>query len=279
MSLLGVPKIDIDGQPLVGLMHSPMLVSLLAFLAVNQERVHARSVLASMFWPDQPERRARRNLNSHLWRLRVALDQQTLVQKPPGERDDRFQSDGYIGSDSQSVFFVSHSKHWLDVKAFEVITASIPHFCDVRADEVTKRLELPSTELEAAVTLYRGEFLEGIYDDWCIPLREHLRERYLLALQALAQAYEDAGCFHQAIDVAQRLVHADAFREDGHARLIRLYARLGRQADARAQFCSYEHIWIDELIGAPSPTMMALAHGLKLLPEDVSEPGSLTSQN
>ena len=271
MSLLGVPRIDFNGQPIRELMHSPILVSLLAFLAVNQERAHARSVLASMFWPEQPERRARRNLNSHLWRLRVALNQlnqETFERSQLGELDNLFQPVEYIGSDVQSVFFVSQSKHWLDVKAFEVITADIPQYWDIRADEVAERLELPLEEVRAAISLYRGDFMEGIYDDWCISVREHLRERYLLALQALTLAYEDAGCFNQAVDVAQRLVHADAFREDGHARLIRLYARLGRQADARAQFHSYEHIWRDEQIGTPSPSMMALAHGLKLLPDD-----------
>ena len=46
---------------------------------------------------------------------------------------------------------------------------------------------------ETAVSLYRGDLLPGNYDDWIIPYRETLRQRFLGALEKLIRLLEQAG--------------------------------------------------------------------------------------
>ncbi|HET7088854.1 MAG TPA: bacterial transcriptional activator domain-containing protein, partial [Anaerolineae bacterium] len=119
------------------------------------------------------------------------------------------------------------------------------------ADETVSRLEY-------AVDLYRGDFLEGVYADWCLGPRERLREQYLLALETLLRGHQATGQLEAALRDAQRLAQADPLHEDAHLQLIQLYARLGRPHDARAQYRRYETIWRDELQLEPSPHMKAL---------------------
>jgi hypothetical protein len=46
---------------------------LLAYLAVEADRPHARATLAALFWPEQPDALALGNLSQALTRLRAAL--------------------------------------------------------------------------------------------------------------------------------------------------------------------------------------------------------------
>ncbi len=47
--------------------------SLFAYLLLTRRQTHTRGRLAGMFWGDSPENRARRSLNTTLWRLRRIL--------------------------------------------------------------------------------------------------------------------------------------------------------------------------------------------------------------
>ena len=48
---------------------------MLAYLAVESDRPHARATLAGLFWPEPPDDQALRNLTQALVRLRAALEQ------------------------------------------------------------------------------------------------------------------------------------------------------------------------------------------------------------
>jgi len=240
----GTPVFMVGDRPLTALTRSPILTNLFAFLVTYRVRPHSRSVLAAMFWPNVPESQARRNLNSHLWRLRRMLD--VPAAQP-----------SYFLSDEQTIQLNPATPYWLDVAEFEAATAVLlqsPHDDAGLAAETVSRLEY-------AVDLYCGDFLEGVYADWCLGPRERLREQYLLALETLLRAHLAMGQLEAALRHAQSLAQADPLHEDAHFQLIQLYARLGRQHEARAQYRRYETLWLDELQLDPSPRMKALIRG------------------
>jgi DNA-binding SARP family transcriptional activator len=47
--------------------------ALLAYLALESSQPHSRESLATLFWPDKKERRARRNLTQGLYNLRQVI--------------------------------------------------------------------------------------------------------------------------------------------------------------------------------------------------------------
>lgn len=243
LKFFSAPLLLVENQPLAKLMGSPTLVSLLAYLVMQRERPLARAFVAAVFWPESSEMQARRNLNSHLYRLKTLLG-----------------SANYFCSERETIQFNPRASFWLDVLEFETRTAQL-----VRASDSTE-----TQPLESAAALYRGEFLEGVYDDWTLPYREHLRERYLLVLQRLAEAHHAQANFDAAIRAAARWVQTDSFSETAHYQLIQLYALNHRLNDAQIQFQKYQTIWRAELGLEPSARMCALADQFQLTPPSVT---------
>ena len=94
----------------------------------------------------------------------------------------------------------------------------------------------PSETLKTALSLYRGEFLDGLdlptcyrYQEWCLAERATRS-----ALRTLVDQLSDRP--EEALVHARALVGADPLAEDGHARVIGLLARLGRRREALAQY-------------------------------------------
>jgi DNA-binding SARP family transcriptional activator len=140
--LLGPMDIHYDGQQLC---KPPTLKSrsLLAYLILHRDRPQARERLVDLFWGDRPERRARRSLTTALWHIRRCIPEEGLVL-----------------SELNTVQFDPRSELWLDVDEFQANAS---------------RQDIAS--LQAAVALYRGDLLDGFYDDWIITERyrlEHL---------------------------------------------------------------------------------------------------------
>ena len=73
ISLLGVFRISHDRHP-VEIKAGHTLKGILAYLVLFSERIHAREVIAGLFWGDSTEDHARSCLNTALWRLRKILE-------------------------------------------------------------------------------------------------------------------------------------------------------------------------------------------------------------
>ena len=126
LNLLGSFQVTSKGI-LVSHFRGDKVRGLLAYLAVEADRPHARAALAALFWPDQPDSLALGNLSQALARLRVAL-----------------------GADGAAQLHATrHSVAWLSGSVVDVATFT--------------RLATSSAagDLEAAAALYGGEFLAG----------------------------------------------------------------------------------------------------------------------
>lgn len=228
ISLLGDVRVLADGKPLA-LFPTRKTRSLFAYLVTHRSRTHTRAHLAGIFWGDYPEARAHRNLNTTLWRLRHALPENCLLVE------------------GDSIGFNPAGDYWLDVAAFEANCATP----DTALTECTRALE-------EALGLYRGDFLEGWYEDWALIEGERLRLLYLRALHDLIDCYQASGALPQALECARRLLEKDSLREDAHRRLMELHAALGQRQAALAQFAECERVLKEEVGIAPARETVAL---------------------
>ncbi|MBM3696264.1 MAG: tetratricopeptide repeat protein, partial [Actinobacteria bacterium] len=233
ISLLGGFQLRRGGMPL-----DPIALragrSLLAFLLMNRERAHTRDRLAGVFWPDLPDARARRRLSQALWHVQARLG--------PGEDPER----RLLAATGDTLGVNSAAAFWLDVDEFEWTLEQ------AASGGVTGRSQ-EAELLVTAVRLYRGDLLEGLYDDWSDPDRERLRARFLSALERLTDLTMGRADYEAALIYARRLAQHDPMREEAHQRVMRLAVLLGRHNDAIRQYEVCRRILTEELGAEPSP--------------------------
>jgi DNA-binding SARP family transcriptional activator len=186
---------------------------LLAYLVLHRDQPQPRERLAGMFWGERPERKARHSLATALWHIRRCLREET-----------------FILSDSHTAQFDPQSDLWLDVEEFEAQAS--------RGDMAS---------LQSAVALYRGDFLDGFYDDWIISERYRLEGLFLEALARLMVGHETGGEHQAALATVLRLLGRDPLREDGHRVAMRAYCRLGQRNAALEQYHRCQEIVLEEL--------------------------------
>jgi DNA-binding SARP family transcriptional activator len=130
--------------------------------------------------------------------------------------------DRFLEVTQRTLRWRAEAPFWLDVAAFEGSLA--------RAEAEAGDGGIAA--LREAVEAYRGDLLEGHYDDWLVEERERLRQRYLQTLERVAGLEEARGDLEGAIPSAERLLREDPLREATYRTLMRLYDARGDRARA-----------------------------------------------
>lgn len=200
--------------------------SLFAFLLLEPGRVYPRDVLCGVLWGERTDDTARKALRNGLWRLRGALgDDGAAVLRVEGDQ---------VGLDPGRVR--------VDLQAFEAATAFLASDAggDILDDERADRLA-------AAVDLYRGDLLDGFYEDWCLAPRERLRLRFLAALERLVRHHRARGEPAPAVARARLLLHHDPLREHMHREVMAAHWAMGDRPSALRQFAVCRRLLREEL--------------------------------
>jgi DNA-binding SARP family transcriptional activator len=227
--LLGKPALFIEGrlQPFGG---PRKAIALLAYVLLHRDRALLRAAVAEQFWPDEEDEGARASLRRHLHRALSALpDAQPHLP--------------WILADKVTL-------RWNPQAALGLDTAEYERLC-------------AAGDREAAVALYRGDYLEDFYEDWVVFERERLRERHFSNLIALVDERRRALDYPAAIAFAQELLRLDPLREDAIRRLMSLRFAAGDRSGALADFETFNRRLRDELSADPMPETMALLEAIR----------------
>jgi DNA-binding SARP family transcriptional activator len=195
--------------------HSRKSTDLLSYLFLFHQRPHHREVLASTIWPDSETEQSKKYLRQSLWRLRSsgALDLEPA----------------FLHIDPEWVH-VDPGNLWIDVaeleKAYER-TRSTP------GEQLSAE---DARQLKAAVSLYRGDLLEGCYLDWCVYERERVRALYLSLMERLLGYCEAHFEYDEGLAYGEILLRHDHAHERAHLRLMRLRYLAGDRTGALRQF-------------------------------------------
>lgn len=206
---------------------------LLAYLLL-QRSYSPREALACLCWCDQPEDHARSSLSTALWRLRRLL-----------EPDETARGAYLITSATGDVSFNWESRHWLDLAIFEQAASKAL----AQQPEMLRPPE--AAELTHALTLYTGDLLEGLYDDWALRERERVRAMYLDSLCRLMIYHRHRGAYAESIAAGHKILALDPLREEVHRELMRLYLASGERASAIRQYQACRDALAVELDIAP----------------------------
>jgi LuxR family maltose regulon positive regulatory protein len=198
---------------------------MLFFLLTHSSR--SRDQIAAVLWPELPAPKVRTTFHTTKFRLKRALGREAIY------------------FDGRCYQIHPDMDYWFDVAEFEQL---------LEGTGPGRRVE----QLQQAIALYQGDFLEDCYADWCLLYREALRERCLEALDELAGRLLARRQYRQAIQTLRRGLEMDDLREKFHRRLMRAYALSGRRSQALAQYQCCAEILERELGTAPSPETTAL---------------------
>jgi predicted ATPase/DNA-binding SARP family transcriptional activator len=264
LSFFGGYKAEYDGMPLRAF-ESDKARLLLAYLAVENNRLHRRENLAGLFWPEKPESKARHSLSQAISSLNKKIQSQSgmpLLEITPQEI--RFRA----------------GNAWLDAAEFEeLLQACLQHNHQAHWD-CPACLE----RLGRLAALYTGEFLEGLdlpdclaFEDWLRLQRESYRMKATQAAGWLAQGWDVFGELDQALTYARRHAVLDPLDEVAQRKVMQVLRRLGRRLEALAQYTLFQKVLMDELGVEPEEEttalyqrIMASAGGERLAEESLS---------
>jgi TolB-like protein len=214
---------------------------LLAYLALQPQQRATREQAIALLWSDRADPQARASMRQELLTLRKSL---AAIEPSP----------------------LHIEGEWLELDRSAI---------EVDALEM-QRLSQSSTpaELDAAIALYRGEFLSGLSprdpggEDWVRQERERFRNQYLRAAETRLWQHLQAARWAAATDVARRILEEDPVREDIQRTMIALLALSGQRSLAVRQFETCRQVLRSELDVEPEQRTIRLAQRVRELGDE-----------
>ena len=236
LSFLGTFQVVLDDKVVRGF-RSSNVQGLLVYLALQANQPFARDSLATLFWPEQSDSTARKNLRQTLYQLRKVLD----------DSDKNEQS--FLLVSRQSIQFNPQSNFVLDVAQFLAA--------------------LDEGDLTTAVSHYTADLLLGFtcdsleFEEWLRGERERLHGLALRTMERLAARYLRNGRVEAAAAIARQQLTLEAWSETAHQQLMEALALAGNRTAALAQLEQCQAILDEELGISPSPETLALAERIQ----------------
>ncbi|HEX8853574.1 MAG TPA: BTAD domain-containing putative transcriptional regulator, partial [Pyrinomonadaceae bacterium] len=202
---------------------------ILCFIASRRHRRASKDTIIDTFWADADFDAVEKNFHPTVSHIRKALNSnQALKQNFLLYRDGDYQ--------------LNHEfSYFIDIEEFDRLAS------EGETARRAREQETMVSAFERAVALYRGDFMQGAYDDWVEEQRSYYREQYLRLLETLASAAQKAGEWARSLQLGQQILQADPFREDVHCMLMRAHAAEGNRGAVREQFESLRRLLKKEL--------------------------------
>ncbi len=229
---LGRVLVTVDGRPIANAewQAQKKVRDLFFFLLAHPDGL-TKEAMAAIYWPDSTPAQLKLQFKNTMYRLRHALGQDVVV----------FEQDCYrFNRDLDYEYDVETFLSKLDqAQAATEGNDQIPAY-------------------QAAVHLYRGDYLPDMEGEWIWAKREQLRDAYLGATLKLASLYLESGQNELALDYCQRALTSDPCLEEAHRLAMRAYAATGNQAAIARQFERCRQALLKEVNARPSSQTQTL---------------------
>jgi DNA-binding SARP family transcriptional activator len=208
---------------------------ILCFVASRPGRRASKDVIIDTFWAETDFDAVEKNFHPTISHIRKALNRNQLIKQ------------NFVIYRDGDYLLNPEFSYRIDVEEFERLHD------EAEAARRTGDAELRVARIEEALALYRGEFLQGCYDEWAEEPRSYYAERRLMMLESLARIAEQRTDWPRALDLAHRILRLDAFREDIHCLAMRAHAAMGNRGAVREQYESLRALLDRELGVEPDP--------------------------
>lgn len=231
-------------------------LTLLKILLTYEGHPLSKDTLIEFLWPEADPEAGSARLHVVLHALR------RLVELPTAGRRWLF-----IQQEDGRYFFNLEGPCYLDVKEFMGLVST-----GLRA-EAKGGAEAAIGAYEAAIKLYRGDFLEDEpFAEWCQGKREHLRGTCLDVLRRLATLEARVGDWEACLKHLRHALQMEPVQEEVHRELMRCLWDAGRRDEALRQYKTCQELLWRELEVKPLPETQDLAQAIYLHPGNLSSP-------
>ena len=191
---------------------------ILCFIASRRHRRASKDTIIDTFWGEADFEAVEKNFHPTVSHIRKALNSnQPLKQNFLLYRDGDYQ-------------LSPNFSYQIDTEEFDRL---------VSEGETARRardFDGCIKAYERAIALYRGDFMQGSYDDWVEEQRSYYREQHLRLLEALAAVAQKTEDWTRSLQLAQEILRDDPFREDVHCMIMRAHAGQGNRHAVKEQY-------------------------------------------
>jgi two-component SAPR family response regulator len=206
---LGHPRVHVGSRKIARSDWGSRRATEFFFLLLQHPQGLTKEQIVETLFPESDGPSGDGLFHSTLYRCRQALGKEVIV------RDD-------------DIYRVANFELWdYDVSEFEALVRR----CREAADASAVR-----EAYEAAVRLYRGEYLEGWFCEWCEPTRLRLRQQYAQAGLTMASRYAREGWPEAALELYRRAVEQDYYLEAAHRGIVDTLLVLGDRLAAMRHY-------------------------------------------
>lgn len=232
---LGEPVVSLDGIPIT---HWRMAraMELFFFLLDNGRPVHKEQIITAL-WSELNDQ-VNQTLRSMIYYLRKILGDSCIVY--------------HAGTYVLNLASLYGENIWYDVTAFKKLNA------EAQKSFVAQDDGAANTAFQQMVELYRGDYIQSFYSDWCTFRRDELCRIYINARHQLALIAWRREQFDESIMHWQHVLAVDSCLEEAHYGLMRSYLRQGKRGLALRQYQRCLDTLRDELSIQPGPTIQKL---------------------
>jgi two-component SAPR family response regulator/CheY-like chemotaxis protein len=220
--------------------------SLFIYLLYHHNRPIRKDVLMDVFWPFSTQDSAKNCLNVTIHNIRKTLH----------------------AIDTKESFLLFEDGHYfinallnikIDVELFK------RYWLRGQSVEHSSGIENAIEDYHNAISLYKGDFLQNVvFEDWCDPIRENMKETYLAILGRLSFYSANQERYAQTINLSKKMLEKDNCLEEAHRLLMLSYNKLGMRDKAVRQFQKCKESLLKELEVKPSKSTMELFNKIRI---------------
>lgn len=200
----------------MGAFEAAKVQELLCYLLLHP-KAHAREAVANVLWADSSNAHSKKYLRQALWQL------QSTLESNLGPLPHRI-----MLVEADSIRLNPALELCVDVIVFERAFSLMNSNGGLTAATAERVRE--------AVSLYRGDLLEGCYQDWCLFERERLQTIYLTLLDRLIKYSESQEQYEQGLVYAAEVLRYEPASERAHRQMMRLHHLAGDRTAALRQY-------------------------------------------
>ncbi len=180
--------------------------------------------ISESLWPDAEGDQAHRSFATTLHRLRKLIGKDMVSL-----------SDGKLS--------LNWKKVWVDLNEFEKL---------LNRAAIGNDIEITYRDVESALSLYNGNFLDEEDHSWVISRREQLRDKLLNTLNTCGNELRKKELFDRAEILYKRAIEIDELAEEAYQGLLLIYKSQNKKAEAISTYLQCRKILMSVMQVSPS---------------------------